>query len=133
MTSYFDKASSDVRHIPRDLTDEQFLARVAAIEAPIAHDVSLCTGDREFPNDLREKIQGIIATKAVYQRVRELKPTIAAVEHVLTMRYSEMIEDLHSAFHTLASRRVKTRFGHWYDSPKANLVARDDHDSGGSS
>ena len=129
MTSYFDEASSAVRDIPRDLPDEEYLARVAAIEAPIIEDVSLCTGDREFPDDMRERIQGVIAIWAVHQRVPELKPTERAVDWAITMRSSELVEILHSAFHALASRRIKTRVGYWYDSPRANLIARNDHDT----
>ena len=34
-------------------------------------------------------------------------------------------------FHTLAMRRITTRFGHWTDSPLDNLLARRRHDEGG--
>lgn len=63
MTSYFDDAARAVSDIPRTLSDDDFLAAVAAIEKPIVECVSLNTGDREFPVDLRETIQSIIATR----------------------------------------------------------------------
>jgi len=129
MTSYFDEASHAVGEIPRDLPNESFLEAIAAIEKPIIECVSLNTGDREFPDDLREKIQSVIAVWAIYQRSPELKPTERAVDWALTMRSSELVEVLHSAFHALAGRRIKTRFGYWTDSPRANLVSRDDHDA----
>ena len=38
---------------------------VAGIEARVVRHVNLVTGDREFPDDLREQIQGIIAVCGV--------------------------------------------------------------------
>jgi hypothetical protein len=127
MTSYFDDATRAVSSLPKGLPDEEYLARVAEIEKPIVHDVLLNTGDREFPDDLREKILGVMAVKGVYSPAG-LQPTEGAREYVLTMRYSELLSDLHSAFHALAGRRVKARFGFWSDSPRANLVTRRCHD-----
>lgn len=127
MTGYFDDASRAVRDVPRTLSEDAFIAAVAAIEEPIVRDVTLNTGDREFPDDLREKILGIIATQAVYSHAG-LPPTEDARWTVITMHYSSLIEALHSAFHALARRRLATRWGRWYDSPRANLVARKDHD-----
>lgn len=72
-----------------------------------------------------------LATKAIYQRSVGLKPTEDAVDWALTLKSSYLVDELHSAFHALGRRRVKTRFGYWSDHPRANLVARDDHDSGG--
>ncbi len=127
MTSYFDEASSAVRRLPKDASDETYLSLVAEIEKPIVQDVLLNTGDREFPDDLREKINNVIAVKGVYSPAG-LAPTPAAREYVLMMRYSELVSDLHSAFHALAGRRLQTRFGSWSDSPRANLVTRKCHD-----
>lgn len=127
MTSYFDDASRLVREIPRDLSRDEYLARIAEVERPIVLDVNLCTGDREFPDDLREKIQGIIAVKSLFRQT-EIPCSDEAVDWALTLHYSSLIEDLHSAFHALASRRAETRWGRWSDSPRANLVARKDHD-----
>ena len=90
-------------------------------------DVILCTGDREFPDELREKIMTVIAQKGVYV-LSGLPPTEDACAQALAMRYSELIEDLHSAFHALASRRHKARWGLWSDSPRQNLVSRKCHD-----
>ena len=85
------------------------------------------TGDREFPEDLREKMQGIIAVK----RVQDIcgVPPLQARQEAAIMKMSPMIEDLHCAFHELGRRRSYARFGLLQDSPRQILVLRDDFDS----
>lgn len=61
MTSYFDDAARAVRAIDKTLGDEAYLAAVADIEKEVIRDVILCTGDREFPSELREKLMTVIA------------------------------------------------------------------------
>jgi hypothetical protein len=73
-------------------------------------------------------MQGIIAVKAlqpsegglINERMRDF---------ALIGRGSEMLSDLHRAFHELATRRVTTRFGLMFDSPTEILRSRDEHDS----
>jgi len=127
VTSYFDDAARAVREVPKTLDDEDYLAAVAEIEKDVIRDVILCTGDREFPDELREKIMTVIACKGVYV-LSGLPPTEDARVQALVMRYSELIEDLHSAFHALASRRTRARWGFWSDSPRQNIVSRKCHD-----
>ena len=131
MTSYFDDAERAVHDIFRKrpgVMDEEYLFLVAQIEEPVVQAVLLNTGDREFPDDLRQKILGIIATQAIYQHAG-LKPVDEARRYTLACRTSGLLSALHSAFHTLAGRRLRPRFGFWTDSPSQNLVSRDDHDS----
>ena len=126
MTSYFDDATREVSGLPED--EPTFIAHLILIEQRVAHEASLVTGDREFPTDLREKIQGIVATKAIQpsegglinERMRDF---------ALVGRNSELLSDLHRAFHELAIRRVTTRFGLMFDSPTDILKSRDEHDS----
>jgi hypothetical protein len=127
MTDYFDVAARTIRAIDKTLGDEAYLFAVAEVEKDVVRDVILCTGDREFPDALREKIMTTIACKGVYV-LSGLPPTEDARAQALAMRYSELIEDLHSAFHALASRRYKVRWGFWSDSPRQNLVSRKCHD-----
>jgi hypothetical protein len=61
MSSYFDAKSRALAEVA-GADDETFLANLEAIEAALIADVNLATGDREFPDDLRERIQGLIAT-----------------------------------------------------------------------
>jgi len=124
MTSYFDDATRAVREIPATVKGPAFVAAVRAIEEPVVRDVSLCSGDREFPADLRERVMVAIATKSMYSPAG-LSPDPDAVGYVLTCRASELLEVLHSAFHALASRRIVARFGLWDDSPRSNLTRRD--------
>jgi hypothetical protein len=126
VTSFFDDATSSVLDLPH-CSDEEYLRLVAAVEKPVIDTVLLNTGDREFPDDLREKVLNTIATRAIYSPAG-LEPTTRTREHVLALRYSEAVACLHLLFHALASRRIKTRFGFWTDSPTQNLVSRKCHD-----
>jgi hypothetical protein len=127
MTSFFDKAARDVRDadiLSVNQPDSAFLDRLADIEAEVFRKVCLVTGDREFPDDLREKMLGVIAVHGVANN--ELTPSEKARERAAMMRYSRAIEDLHGLFHELARRRVQTRFGWLSDSPDQILVLRDE-------
>lgn len=135
MSSYFDAIMREFRDIS-PLPEEEFLARATEIETRVIREVSLTTGDREFPEDLREKIQTCIAMM-VYDyepyasdgRARERKIPLNenSRDWLLTMRYSRMCERLHSLFHELASRRIQHRFGGlFFDSPTMFLKQRDE-------
>lgn len=131
MTSFFDDAEHAVHCIAGDHPDigfDDYLKCVADIEKPVIETVLLNTGDREFPDDMREKILSIIATQAVYQHA-DLPIPDAVRRRVLGQKLSPCLTALHSAFHELARLRVKTRWGHWSDSPRQNLVSRDSHDA----
>jgi len=131
MTTYFDSAMRAVRQLPKGLEDEPFLRAVAEIEQTVVAHVMLNTGDREFPNDLRDTILGLVVLHGVHYVLNEgslLQPTKMARYLVLTLRASALITQLHSAFHALAARRIETRFGLWTDSPDENLRDRDRHD-----
>lgn len=126
MSSYFDDLMSNVSEIPA-LDEEDFLLALIGIEAQLIHEVNLVTGDREFPPDLRENIQGIIAISAV-QCNEKLPRHPLAVEYALATRSSQLVDALHMAFHELARRRIETRFGMLSDNPGHILAMRDDHD-----
>jgi hypothetical protein len=125
MTTFFDDANRQIALLDQDLLGMDYLQAVAMIEKPIIDVVLLNTGDREFPDDLRERIIGLVATRAVYG---PLGPTHDVCNYVLQTRSSAVLGGLHSAFHELASRRAKARWGRWSDSPPENLVGRDGHD-----
>lgn len=127
MTSYFDKATHAVAALSPALEGDDYLDQVAFIEEPVIRDVQLNTGDREFPDDLREKILGLIATRTMAQPTGLPRPSKAA-RQVLATRASALLGVLHSAFHDLAGRRLEARFGRWSDSPTQNLLSRDTHD-----
>jgi hypothetical protein len=119
MTSFFDEWA-------RDHCECQFLDDAKAVEAPLLAIVNLATGDREFPDDLREKAQGIIACWALSIP----NPSPKAIELFRVTGGSRACDDLHSLFHEVGSRRVDTRFGLLSDSPSQIVVLRDDHDGG---
>lgn len=118
MSSYFD---AKIREVCAAFDDghEEFLATLRAVEAEVIRDVSQATGDRHFPEDLREKIQGKIA-------VWEARPGSRGEEHALMMFKSVLIEELHSLFHVLVDRRIQTPFGPITDHPVEFIKSRDE-------
>jgi hypothetical protein len=129
MTAYFD----DLRRKVADLvastsTDKVLVERVVRLEEGVIDTVDLCTGDREFPTSYRERIQGIIAVHRLVPAGCTL-PTSHAQDYLLTMKDHRLFDHLHSAFHDLASERIRTRFGVLTDDPADNVMRRDNHDT----
>ena len=94
--------------------------------------VSLTTGDREFPDDLRQQIQGVIAVHAidpgrhVFERPSTELANARARAWLLTMRSSILLEELHRAFHHVGERRAVNRYdGYFTDDPSSFLRARE--------
>lgn len=125
MSSYFDTLRVEMAEI---FGQDDFIERAIDLEEKVIKEVSLVTGDREFPEELREKIQTLIAQKRIKLLGGEINEP--ARDFATAVGYSELLEDLHSAFHRVASERIKTRFGTLTDSPSANLVMREHHDAG---
>jgi len=134
MSSYFDEATRTVSDLCQQHHGMELVKKVAEVENEIIEQVNLNTGDREFPADLREKIQSCIAQWNVgWEKGRP--GGIEAVEWhkkawdwLFTVKTSRLIDDLHSLYHQVASRRIKTRFGMLYDSPRGNNKMRDEWD-----
>jgi len=144
MSSYWDAVGRDVHEArSMNLADESFRTVVANIELAVIQTVSLAVGDREFPNDMRERILGSIAVNCLDHNwtSAKLPPhepdwNKDAVEWLQLVGYSRLLEDLHGHFHEVASLRVMTRFGvEFTDDPSTFLKARDealnDHDGSG--
>ncbi len=130
MSSYFDAMNRAVSEAAEHEPDDaEFLRSVWGIEHQLYREVTYITGDREFPDDLRERMLGVLAVRSVYCPGRVVASK-AARDRVLRTRSSVAIEDLHSLFHELASRRIETRFGMLSDSPTHMAALRDDHDKG---
>lgn len=135
MTAYFDDLARSVSNAstwaaeahPDDAEerDSYFLARLEMGERRVIRVVNLVTGDREFPDDLRQRIQSIIAMHRITP-VESLEPRAKAVEAARVTRTHPLLQELHSAFHDVAQRRIETRFGILSDSPTAILSMRDD-------
>ena len=126
MTSYFDKAQNAVSALSEVSSDDTFfMVGLALIEKKVIDDVNLATGDREFPEEWRERIQGCIA---VHRVAPPTIPNLAAESYAKTTRSSEMISIVHRLFHHMASERIETRFGLLTDSPTDIVKRRDAHD-----
>lgn len=112
MSSYFDKAQAMARE-SIDIARE--------IEQRVISDVLLVAGDREFPDDLRAEIVRDIALHSIDSKAGATRGR----DWYELMHTSEMIAILHERFHTLATRRIETRFGVLSDRPAGILAARD--------
>lgn len=129
MTAYFDDLRREISELSRvHEDDDNFLLAAAAVEARVIETVRLVTGDREFPDDLREKIMGHVAVLAI-DLAPGLPPTRGR-ERARVCRDSPLLEALHDDFHALARRRIVTRFGLMLDDPSGILRRRDAHDGG---
>lgn len=129
MTAFFDDLAREVADLTdRYVDDASFLDALAQIEDDLRRVASLNSGDREFPDDLREKVQGVIAVNAVSG---PLAPQFYVRQRMIAAaaRCSPLVGALHSVFHEVARRRVQARFGRWSDDPAANLRLRDAHDT----
>lgn len=127
MTSYFDNAAQDAREVFHgEQSEEAQLGSLRLIEADVIRDVSLVAGDREFPDDFRERIMATIAQRQVESIAGIENP--AALDDALMIHGSPLIGELHQLFHALASRRVQTRFGVLTDKPEDILKRRSEYD-----
>jgi len=128
MSLYFDEVTAKIADASQ-YADDDFLDVVIAEENRASREAQLLCGDREFPDDLREKIMGIIA---VWQ-LDPGPPFLASrtgLNWVLMFRQSRLVQELHIIFHEVAERRIETRFGLLFDDPGAAVRARDAHDTG---
>lgn len=126
MSSWFDDWDREVREaVQNDPRESQFFGRMKEIEAVRLRTINLVTGDREFPDEWRERIQRIIAVYSVSTG----HPSDTAIAHALTMGYSKLSQESHSVFHEIADARIETRFGLLSDSPSDILTRRDEHDA----
>lgn len=130
MTAYFDDLEREVHKVSEETRgdDDAFLERIGVIEKTLSETASLNSGDREFPDDIRQRVMGAIACHATAGSFEDKDLMERPRAMALALRRSQLVGELHSIFHDLASRRVKTRFGFWTDDPGSNLKARDAHD-----
>lgn len=125
MTAYFDNVSSELDTVIGSscISEEELLTQVGLIESKVVQDVLLITGDREFPDDLRQTILTHIAVYGIYNPAA-LPPMEKTVQRVLALRDSMLLRKLHDDFHEVGSRRIKTRFGLLGDDPRQILNQR---------
>jgi len=134
MTAYWDDLKREVREASQ-LGNDDFVETVIEIESRAIQAVTLVTGDREFPDELRQKVLNVIALNAIdygwhiygkHVREGDALKNERARAWLLTMRYSILIEELHSTFHLVAAQRAPNRYdGFFSDDPTSFLRARD--------
>ena len=125
MSSYFDKASSEVREKAELFSGEDFLDEILKIEQRVVYEVMLAIGDPEFPTDLRTVITGTISQYGILPRVlRDSGFSSEGQIMAMALSHSYLIERLHDAFHDVAERKIQTRFGRLYDNPNQIIMSR---------
>ncbi len=92
---------------------------VKEFENQAIEDVKLIIADREFPEDLRIEILSVIDRLNI--------GTEQGKQWFKAMVSSRLLRTLHTIFHEVARRRIKTRFGMLSDSPSQCLMLMDDH------
>jgi len=120
MTTFFDD-------LTREIQVSNNLDTTVALENSLVGVVSYAVGDREFPDDLRQKILDVIATRRI-DRPETKDRNEKMVEWFNAIKQSKLVEDLHGCFHVVAEGRHETRFGILTDNPLDILKRRDAHD-----
>jgi len=125
MTTYFDNLTREIAQVHR--------TEAVEIENEVVRTVSLACGDREFPQDMRERIMGAIAQwQMVPPYAKDLddpKANISAIRYFDCLCSSRLVCELHAMFHEVAARRVNTRFGWLSDDPQDIVRTRDAFDA----
>jgi len=135
MSSYFDEINREVRTIAQFTKEdsEAFLNELMRLEGHMKDDCLQLAGDRETPDDIRQKIIETIALHEIrYEGGEFLGDKTGACEATRTAvacRYSQLVTEMHSLFHTIASQRIQTRYGIIMDNPAADVRARNLHDA----
>lgn len=130
MTDYFDQLSSKLASETRVDNETGFINSATSMERmKLVPTVTLLCGDREFPDDLRQRIMAAIAVDGLYPGTNALDPLPRTVQKAKALRQSILLGTLHNLFHELAERRIETRFGLLTDDPADCLKARDHHDT----
>ncbi len=100
---------------------------INAIETKIIATVQLVTGDKEFPEAMRQRILNAIHMWRYHNPiVPEYNPTEGHRMSEMTRR-SRLVDELHSLFHDLAGLAVQTRFGQLSDDPDDILNRRNEY------
>lgn len=115
MSRYFDQ-------FERIISDD--FSQIVEIENRVKKDVLLVTGDLDFPDDLRQSIVGAISIYG-YESSTGIETTGNKFSDA--SRRSRLISELHSLFHEVAERHIKTRFGSLSDNPERILRLRDEY------
>jgi hypothetical protein len=110
-----ERARSYEREHPGYDGDAQFLLEVNQIEARAVRAVNAVSTIETFPDDLRAKIA----------RAIERATSKEALGYRMMTRSSELIGDLHSIFHDVATRKIQTPFGTLSDDPVGTLKRLD--------
>lgn len=118
MTYYFDEAIREIKEKGGAQDGPGFLCVVELVEARVLRDVLVLVRDRQFPSDLRLRIEDAV----------ELWRANVARVYVQTLRLSRLLPELHELFHMLAVRRIEVRWGVLDDDPGAMMKARENYD-----
>jgi len=119
MSSYFDEFDAKVHDIrlAAGQDDSQFIKRLARAESSLITDCLEYAYDHETPTDIKEKIIKLINENEVIP-----ERNCPGTEFALVCKRSKLSSELHSFFHEIASRRMKTRYTGFVNDNPGHLV-----------
>lgn len=129
MSSYFDSFDRQVSLLAdqfRGGDDLAFLKAVQELESGMKRTCELFAGDKDTPEEVRQRIIRCVTTCRVYFDAD--MPGLGdspANEYVAACRLSKMSQEMHRIFHDIARMHLKTRYGVVMDNPEAAVRARD--------
>lgn len=131
MSSYFDKFDREARVLADSFrgNDEGFLKALMGLEAGMIKTCELLAGDIDTPDDVRQSIIGCLAVHAIRYNggdfLGDETGASEAARYAVCCKRSKLSSELHSLFHTIASKRIQTRYGMILDNPEYAVKARD--------
>ena len=126
MGAYFRIRQDRADHLASDNT---FIEKLAVIEEGVVDDIRRICSDREFPDDIRHRIWGVVEDWCIAPITRAAHPgTHKAIAECRMCQTSCMINHLATIFEELAVRRIDTRFGLLTDDPQEIWEAREKHE-----
>lgn len=129
MSYYFEDVAAEIAEAAaRYTSDDAFLLHVADLEGDVWQVVSLCVGDREFPDEFRQEALSISAIHTVRPIAAGIEPLADTVAHARAGRWSPMVSKLGDLFARVRKSKIETRFGVLSDDPREIVSRRDAHD-----
>lgn len=103
MTSYFDKAHTDLR-AARRLDTWEMLQAFDAIESLVVYDCTLAALTPGFPEDLRKNVHAVVLKYGVTTLPCNAPPADFETSDDHLRRLGDLVWHLHSVFHDVAHR-----------------------------
>lgn len=135
MSSYFDELNREVRTLSSFTKEDEpaFLNSLIKIESHLKDDCLQLANDKETPEEVKQKILDTIKKYEIRYAggnfLGDEKGPSDGANMAVACRKSLLVDEMHSLFHTIASMRIKTRYGLIIDNPASTVRCRNLHDA----